>query len=150
LRRSLLFLLVGLFALIAPALSFGDEPPASIDQITQQLDRARATLDDAHKNLAEPGLTDAALTQLRNRVDPLRGELQGVIDQLTPRLAAIEERLKELAPAARPAEPPKPAEPAPAAPAGRVKSRIKTRLRRGRQTRDKTDPGRGSARRRRP
>lgn len=124
--RKLTLLLVFCFAAcLAAVAARADSATAAIDQINQQLDRARATLDDAHKNLAEPGLTDAALTQLRNRVDPLRGELQGVIDKLTPRLAAIEERLKELAPAARPAEPPKPAEPAPAPPPDTAKAAAK-------------------------
>ena len=115
-RRSKLFLLLLLIALIAPALSFGDEPPASIDQITQQLDRARATLDSAHKSLDDPNLGDSELRLLRQSVDPLRGELEGLIDRLTPRLAAVDARLKELAPAAKPAESPKPAEAAPLQP----------------------------------
>ncbi len=115
-RRLTLLLVFCFVAGLAALSAHADSATATIDQFSQQLDRARATLDDAHKSLAEPALTDAALTQLRNRVDPLRNELQGVIDQLSPRLAAIEERLKELAPAARPAEPPKPAEPAPPPP----------------------------------
>jgi len=116
LRRFPLFLLIGLFALIAPALSFGDEPPKNIDQVTQQLDRARATLDSAHKTLDDPNLGDGELRLLRNSVDPLRGELESLIDRLTPRFTAVEARLKELAPAAKPSEPPKPVEAAPPQP----------------------------------
>lgn len=116
LRRSLLSLIFGLCALIAPTLSFGDETAASIDQITQQLDRARATLDAAHKTLEDPNLGDSELRQLRDGVDPLRGELESLIDRLSPRFAAVEARLKELAPAGRPAEPPKPTESAPPQP----------------------------------
>ena len=112
----MLFRLLLLVALILPALSFGEEPPASIDQITQQLDRARATIDSAHKSLEDPNLGDGELRLLRNSIDPLRGELEGLIDRLTPRLAAVDARLKELAPAAKPAEPPKPAEAAPPQP----------------------------------
>lgn len=115
----MLFRLLLLVALILPALSFGEEPPASIDQITQQLDRARATLDSAHKSLEDPNLGDGELRLLRNSIDPLRGELEGLIDRLTPRLAAVDARLKELAPAAKPAEPPKPAEAAPPQPPAR-------------------------------
>ncbi len=116
LRRSLLSLIFGLCALIAPTLSFGDETAASIDQITQQLDRARATLDAAHKTLEDPNLGDSELRQLRDGVDPLRSELESLIDRLSPRFAAVEARLKELAPAGRPAEPPKPTESAPPQP----------------------------------
>ena len=112
----MLFRLLLLVALILPALSFGEEPPASIDQITQQLYRARATIDSAHKSLEDPNLGDGELRLLRNSIDPLRGELEGLIDRLTPRLAAVDARLKELAPAAKPAEPPKPAEAAPPQP----------------------------------
>ncbi len=116
LRRTLLFLVVGLLALVAPALSLEDESPTGIVQVTQQLDRARAALDAAHKTLEDPKLGDGELRLLRNSVDPLRGELEAVIDRLTPRLAAVEARLKELAPAAKPAEPPKPVEAAPPQP----------------------------------
>ena len=115
----MLFRLLLLVALILPALSFGEEPPASIDQITQQLDRARATIDTTHKSLEDPNLGDGELRLLRNSIDPLRGELEGLIDRLTPRLAAVDARLKELAPAAKPAEPPKPAEAAPPQPPAR-------------------------------
>ncbi len=115
-RRSLLFLLVGLLALVVPAISQGDESPTGIVQVTQQLDRARAALDAAHKTLEDPKLGDGELRLLRNSVDPLRSELEAVIDRLTPRLAAVEARLKELAPAAKPAESPKPIEAAPPQP----------------------------------
>ena len=93
-----------------------DEAPDSIDQFNARLDRARATLDEVQKTLEQPELSDAALRNLRDRVEPLPHELDETIDKLTPRLAAVEARLKELAPAAAaktpeaPKEAPKPAE----------------------------------------
>lgn len=114
-RRLTLFLLLLLFA-VAPAASRGDEAPNGIDQINSRLDRTRATLDEAYKSLEDPNLSDRSLRQLRERIDPLRHELEETIDQLTPRLAAVEARLKELAPPeAKPAEAEKPA-PQPASP----------------------------------
>jgi small-conductance mechanosensitive channel len=115
LRRLTLFLLLLLFA-VAPAAVRGDEAPNGIDQINSRLDRTRATLDEAYKSLEDPNLSDRSLRQLRERIDPLRHELEETIDQLTPRLAAVEARLKELAPPeAKPAEAEKPA-PQPASP----------------------------------
>ncbi|MCC3244500.1 DUF3772 domain-containing protein [Methylocystis sp. WRRC1] len=120
-RKFTLFLALCLVA-FAPALSRGDEAPATIDQINQRLDRTRATLDEAQKSLEDQSLSDGALRLLRDRMDPLRHELEDTIDKLTPRLAAVDARLKELAPpeAAKPAEPEKAAPappPAPVAPA---------------------------------
>ncbi|RTL89824.1 MAG: mechanosensitive ion channel family protein [Hyphomicrobiales bacterium] len=123
-RRLTLFLLLlvsSLLTLVAAA----DEPPATIEQVNARLDRTRATLDELHKSLEDNNLSDRALRQLRERIEPMRHELEETIDLLTPRLAAVEARLKELAPAAKPAEPPAPAQaqappPPPAAPAPAV------------------------------
>ena len=124
--RKLTLFLVLCLGILAPALALGADQPASIEQINQQLDRDRATLDETHKALDDPELTNGALRLLRDRVEPLRRELEETIDQLTPRLAAVDARLKELAPAQKAAEPPppppptvaqpKPAKPAPAKP----------------------------------
>jgi len=113
--RKLTLLLVVCIATLAPALLRGDELSTTIEQTNAQLDRARATLDEAHKSLEDPNLSDGALRLLRDRMEPLRHDLEDVIDRLTPRLAAIDARLKELAPpdAAKPVD----AEKAPPAPA---------------------------------
>ncbi len=104
-RLILLFLLL---MALSPAPSRGDEAPASIEQFNSRLDRARATLDEVQKALEEPNLSDNALRSLRARIEPLPRELEETIEKLTPRLAAIEARLKELAPvAAKPQEAPK-------------------------------------------
>jgi small-conductance mechanosensitive channel len=84
--------------------SAGDETGLTVDQINQKLDLSRVLLDEAHKSLEDANLTDAQLRQLRERIDPLRGDLEKTIDWLTPRLAAVDARLKELAPAAKPSE----------------------------------------------
>jgi small-conductance mechanosensitive channel len=114
-------LLVLVFAVLFGAAG-AEETPASIDQFNQRLDRARATLDEIGKALAQPALTDGALRLLRDRIDPLPRDLQDTIDKLTPRLQAIEARLKELGAPSSEAKPPAPdkapaAQPPPAAPA---------------------------------
>jgi len=113
--RKLTLLIAILIATLAAPLARADEAPDSIDQFNDRLDRVRDTLDEVQKTLEQPELSDAALRSLRDRVEPLPHELDETIDKLTPRLAAIEARLKELAPAATkaqeaPKEPPKPAE----------------------------------------
>lgn len=121
--RRLTLLLVLFLALLAPALSRSDEAATTLDKANSRLDRARATLDDAHKTLEDPRLSDRSLRQLRERIDPLKHELEDIIDQLAPRLVAVEARLKELAPPeAKPAESEKPASPPPPAPAVQPKS----------------------------
>ncbi|MGJ0397237.1 MAG: DUF3772 domain-containing protein [Methylocystis sp.] len=106
--RKLTILIAILIATLAVPIARADDAPDSIDQFNARLDRARATLDEVQKILEQPELSDAALRNLRARVEPLPHELDGTIDKLTPRLAAIEARLKELAPAAtKPQEAPK-------------------------------------------
>ncbi|MBM3654106.1 MAG: DUF3772 domain-containing protein, partial [Alphaproteobacteria bacterium] len=130
--RKLTLLIAILIATLAVPVARADDAPDSIDQFNARLDRARATLDDVQKILEQPELSDAALRNLRARIEPLPHELDETIDKLTPRLAAIEARLKELAPAAtKPHEAPKeapkasekPPEPKPA-PKPSVKNRV--------------------------
>jgi len=112
LRRFIALCLVLLFASAAVAAE-----PSSLDLFNARLDAARATLEDVEKTLADPSLNDATLKSLRDRVDTLPAELQDVVDRLTPRLAALQARLDELAgPANKPAGETKdaPAAPAPA------------------------------------
>ncbi len=113
--RRLTLVLFLLFAAVTAVAARADEPPTTIEQVNARLDRTRATLDEVHKSLEDNTLSDRTLRQLRDRIEPLRHELEDSIERLAPRLAAVEARLKELAPAAdKPAEPPAPA-PAPAA-----------------------------------
>jgi len=114
--RRLSLLLALLLAAVAPFLARADEAPTTLEQVNVRLDRTRAALDAAHKSLEDPHLSDGALRHLREGMDPLRRDLEATIDALTPRLAAVEARLKELAPPdAKPAEA-KPAEQAAPAP----------------------------------
>jgi potassium efflux system protein len=119
LRKLTLFLFL-FFAALAPSLAGADGPPTTLDQLNARLDRTRATLDEVHKSLEDPELSDRLLRQLRDRIEPLRHDLEETIDLLTPRLTAVEARLKELEPAekkpaAEPAPPPVTAPPVPPA-----------------------------------
>ncbi|WP_363346998.1 DUF3772 domain-containing protein [Methylocystis echinoides] len=114
-RRLTLFLILFLGALISLD-ARADEAPTTLEQVNSRLDRSRAALDEIHKSLEDNNLSDRALRHLRDRLEPMRRELEESIDLLTPRLSAVEARLKELAPAAnKPAEQPAPALAAPAA-----------------------------------
>lgn len=124
--RQLTLLIAILIATLAAPGPRADEAPGSIEQVNARLDRARATLDEVQKELQQPDLSDSALRNLRARIEPLPRELEETIDRLTPHLAAIDARLKELAPAAaKPQEPPKeppkaPEKPAEAKPPGKA------------------------------
>lgn len=100
--RRLTLLLVLCFVSLLPLRVSADEAVTTLDQINARLDRTRGTLDEVHKSLEAPNLSENTLRQLRDRIDPLRRQLEESIDLLTPRLAAVEARLKELAP--KPAE----------------------------------------------
>ncbi|MCX7898635.1 MAG: DUF3772 domain-containing protein [Methylocystis sp.] len=120
-----LFFALVLSSLAVPA--HGDEARDQLNKFNQRMDRARETIEEVEKALADPNLSDAALRALRGRMEPLPADFQEIIDTLTPRLAAIDARLKELAPPeTKPAEKPpepekapeaaKPASPAPTPP----------------------------------
>jgi small-conductance mechanosensitive channel len=132
--RLLAFLVLALFAFAAR----GDEASTVvIEKHNKTLDRVRATLDEVEAGLVHASASDGELHRLRDRVEPLPLELQNVIDQLTPRLQAIDARLQQLGspppdakpdasaptpPSAAPAQPSaKPAPAQPPAKAGPVK-----------------------------
>ncbi len=102
-RRFALLLLIALLAPCA-VLARGEESLGLLDKFNQRMDRAHEAIEDVEKALAEPNLSDTALRTLRARIEPLTKEFEETIDTLTPRLAAIQERLKELAPDAKPAD----------------------------------------------
>jgi len=103
--RQLTLLIAILMATLAAPGPRADEAPGSIEQFNARLDRVRGTLDEVQKALQQPDLSDSALRNLRARIEPLPHELEETIDRLTPHLAAIDARLKELAPeAAKPQE----------------------------------------------
>jgi small-conductance mechanosensitive channel len=90
--RLLLVLALVVFAVAARA----DQASITIDKANKTLDRARVTLDEVEKSLGEPNSNEQILRQLRERVAALPVDLQDVIDRLTPRLQAVDARLKEL------------------------------------------------------
>lgn len=104
-RTLTLLIALVLFAL-TPASMRADEAPLTIDQVNSRLERAHASLEEVQKALENPALSDSALRQLRDRLEPAAREFESAIETLTPRLAAVEARLKALAPTpeAKPSE----------------------------------------------
>ena len=136
--RKLTLLIAILIATLAAPLARADEAPDSIDQFNARLDRAAPRWTKCRRRWNSPSSPTPRLRNLRARIEPLPHELDETIEKLTPRLAAIEARLKELAPAAakprsrrrklpKPAE--KPQEPKPS-PKPAVKSGVDERRRR--------------------
>ncbi|MBL1257930.1 DUF3772 domain-containing protein [Methylocystis sp. Sn-Cys] len=108
--RRLTLILVLCFSALALAMARADESATTIEHYNARLDRAHASLESAQKSMEDPALNDRALRQLRDRTEPLRQEFEDIIEALTPRLAAIDARLKELAPTeTKAAESPAPA-----------------------------------------
>jgi small-conductance mechanosensitive channel len=64
----------------------------------ETLDSVKSALNDIDDELKLDTLSDKDLVDLRARTDPLVGELQGVVSELTPRLDASRKRLAELKP----------------------------------------------------
>lgn len=97
-RRLTLILVLCFGALACVAARADEAATTTLEHYNARLDRAHTNLESAQKSLEDPNLNDRTLRQLRDRVDPLRQEFEDVIEALTPRLAAIDARLKELAP----------------------------------------------------
>ncbi|HXW20058.1 MAG TPA: DUF3772 domain-containing protein [Roseiarcus sp.] len=89
---ALLALALALFVRLEPA---GAQTSQSQ---RQQVDQVRAALLDIDAAFKTPDLGDAELLRLRSQNDPLAGQLQSVIDDLAPKLAASNKRLTELTP----------------------------------------------------
>lgn len=66
---------------------------------TQRLETARSSLDEIEAALNRPGLSVRLLAHLRAILSDTRDRLRGVLDEVEPRFAEIESRLKELGPA---------------------------------------------------
>jgi small-conductance mechanosensitive channel len=80
------------------ALAFASLAHAAGEKARETLDSVKTTLSEVDDVLKLDALTDRDLANLRARIDPLAGELQGVISDLTPRLDASRKRLAELKP----------------------------------------------------
>jgi small-conductance mechanosensitive channel len=85
---------------LAFALLLGVDPAhaQTPEKQRQQIDQVRAALVDIEAAFKTPNLSDAELLRLRSQDDPLAGQLQTVIDDLAPKLAASSKRLAELTP----------------------------------------------------
>ncbi len=92
--KAIRFILwLGLLLLtLAPLARAADETPR------ETLDSVKTTLADIDDELKLDTLSDTELARLRARAEPLVGELQGVIADLSPRLEASRKRLAELKP----------------------------------------------------
>ncbi len=78
----------------------------------ETLDSVKSALTDIDDELKLENLSDSQLAQLRARAEPLNGQLQSFIAEMTPRLEASRKRLTELKPKSKDATT---AEPDPAA-----------------------------------
>jgi len=72
------------------------------DTESARLDQAAATLKQIYMTLQQPGLSAADLDKLKEQAQPVGGEVQTVLDDLTPRLAALKTQLDQLGPAPGP------------------------------------------------
>ena len=69
------------------------------DVASADLDQAAAALKQIYATLQQPNLSAADLEKLQNEALPIGGEVQSVLDELTPRLAALKTQLEQLGPA---------------------------------------------------
>ncbi|MGO9390795.1 DUF3772 domain-containing protein [Rhodoblastus sp.] len=85
------------------------EEPATTDYAAR-LDAAKQSLDQIDALLASESLTDADLAREAAAIDPVSKQIQSVVAEVTPRLAALKTRLDQLGsapdPKANPAAPP--------------------------------------------
>jgi potassium-dependent mechanosensitive channel len=95
---------------VAPAQLDSAKPdsaqPDSIKPDSARLEAIRIALDRVDATFKREGLSVQALFDLGQGLNPLREELQARIDDLEPRLAGLDARLKQLGPAPAPGAPP--------------------------------------------
>lgn len=108
---GLLAVLLLLLSVQAPA--FAQTAPPTLDPAQtarEKIEATRSALNGIESTLAVEGLRTTDLDSLRDRLDPVRKEIQAQIDALGPRLASNRARLAELGSA--PAEGAPPEDPA--------------------------------------
>ncbi len=98
---------IAALALCAGLVGAAAQTPANY---TDRLDQAAAALKQIYTTLQQPNLSAADLQKLQNEAQPVSDEVQTVLDQLTPRLAALKTQLDQLGPAPGPQGPPETAE----------------------------------------
>jgi potassium-dependent mechanosensitive channel len=82
------------------------QTPASIDTESARLDQAAAALKVVETALQQGHLQAADLDKLSDAAEPIGGDVESTIDDLTPRLAALKAQLAQLGPAPAPSAPP--------------------------------------------
>ena len=67
-------------------------------KIAGDLDMAKQTIDSVDQRLFRGELTDPVLVQLRQQIDPVTAQMNGIANELAPRIAAVKDRLAQLGP----------------------------------------------------
>jgi small-conductance mechanosensitive channel len=83
----------------APASSAPAAPPPSSSPSDAELAPFKQLLDEIQHAIGLPGQTDQNLSELREKLAPIRDGLRARFDVLDPRLAEVESRLSQLGPA---------------------------------------------------
>lgn len=65
-------------------------------KVAGDLDSAKQTIDSVDQRLVRGELTDEVLVQLRQQIDPVTAQMNGIANELTPRIAAVKDRLTQL------------------------------------------------------
>ena len=98
---------------VIPSNATSPEEPGTTD-FSARLDAAKQSLDQIDTLLASESLTDVDLVGQAAAIDPVSKQIQAVVGELTPRLAALKTRLDQLGPGPDPkaVPPPPPEDPA--------------------------------------
>ena len=89
-----------------PSKPAANAPAPSSSALTADLVPLKQLLDEIQQAIGHPGHTDQSLTELREKLAPIREGLRAQFDVLDPRLAEVDSRLSELGPAPAPGQPP--------------------------------------------
>ena len=89
-----------MLAVLALLLGLAAAPAQTPDPPKQRLAAVQSTIADINTAFSKGDLSDADLLRLRAQNDPLAAIVQGVIDELAPKLEASQTRLLELPPKA--------------------------------------------------
>jgi small-conductance mechanosensitive channel len=92
--------LAAMLAVLALLLGLAAAPAQTPDPPKQRLASVQSTIADINTAFSKGDLSDADLLRLRTLNDPLAAIVQGVIDELAPKLEASQKRLLELTPKA--------------------------------------------------
>lgn len=99
LRTSWLITLLFSFAVIVCVSSGSYAADPGLQTVRERLDSIRDVFDSTEDALKQPSRRDRDLTSMRDTLNPLRGEVRERIEELEPRYADTQNRLKEIGPA---------------------------------------------------